>query len=110
MMGMESVLLKARVYIEIRGQGLNHIGGQPGILILSLPWSMTLFSYDWPLLRRAGRLQRQAFGLLPEPTLFLLRVIAAGALEISSLLRFRSRFFLQISLLSSIVFSIAQDI
>ncbi|MBU3968164.1 MAG: hypothetical protein KKG76_12475 [Euryarchaeota archaeon] len=46
---------------------------------------MTLFIYDWPLLRRAGRLQRQAFGLLPEPTLFLLRVIAAGALEISSL-------------------------
>jgi hypothetical protein len=55
--------------------------GQPGILILSLPYSMTLFIYDWPLLRRAGRLQRQAFGLLPEPTLFLLRVIAACAFQ-----------------------------
>jgi hypothetical protein len=42
---------------------------------------MTLFIYDWPLLQRAGRLQWQAFGLLPEPTLFLLRIIAAGAFQ-----------------------------
>jgi hypothetical protein len=42
---------------------------------------MTSFIYDWPLLRRAGRLQWQAFGLLPEPTLFLLRAIAAGAFQ-----------------------------
>jgi hypothetical protein len=72
--------LARRIMLKIKA-GISGTMGMLGFMNLYPP-RFLMFPIRWFVASlRAGRPQLQAFGLLPSPTLFLLRIIAAGASE-----------------------------